>query len=101
MNKKPFSDVLAGLLAGTLATVPMTGIMEFLHRWPYPERDSLPPEQITSIVAARFGLKKRTDRRQLAALTIAQHFAFGAAMGSLYALTTSRLKGHPILKGAV
>ncbi len=95
---------LRGLLAGTLATVPMTLVMQSLHRWPYPERDALPPDQITQSIAgevrARTGVGESLDEAQTQALTLVNHFGFGAALGGVYALISPHIRAHPAFKGA-
>lgn len=95
------NSLLRGLLAGTIATAPMTLVMQALHRWPYPERDSLPPKQITFRIASSIGLKRKLDKPTINALTIVNHFGYGAAMGGAYGLFARRIKVHPALKGAI
>lgn len=90
-----------GILSGIIATLPMSLVMQILHRWPYPERDSLPPHQITKQVAKQVGVSKHLDKRQLKAVTLANHFGFGAAMGGLYELLWRRIPIHPVIKGSV
>lgn len=94
-----------GCLAGALATAPMTLVMQILHRWPHPERDALPPEQITEVIAEKaaeqVGAKETLDKPQLQALTLLTHFGFGAAAGAIYAFFAPKIPAHPALKGAV
>jgi uncharacterized membrane protein YagU involved in acid resistance len=92
--------LLKGVLAGTAATIPMSVVMQALHRWPRREMASLPPRQITYRITKRLGLVKKLDQSNLKGLTLLNHFAYGASIGGLYALITSRIKAHPILKGA-
>jgi uncharacterized membrane protein YagU involved in acid resistance len=94
-------QLVRGLVAGTVATVPMTVVMLKLHHWPYPERDSLPPEQITQEIAAQTGIKKYLNGSQQQALTIASHFGYGAGTGALYSLLFARLPVHRVAKGAI
>jgi uncharacterized membrane protein YagU involved in acid resistance len=89
-----------GILAGTAATVPMSVVMQALHRWPRREAASLPPRQITYRIARRTGAARQLDKNGLQALTWINHFGYGAGMGGLYVLLTSRIKAHPVLKGA-
>jgi putative membrane protein len=93
--------LLAGTLSGFAATFPMTMLMQILHRWPTPERDSLPPQQITEKFAARLSLKKHLDKPQLTAVVFASHFGFGAAGGVAYAAALGKLPLPPALKGSV
>lgn len=93
--------LLAGTLSGFAATFPMTVVMQFLHRWPYPERDHLPPQQITEKLAARVGIKRHLDEPQLTAAVLANHFGFGAAGGAAYAAAFGNVKLPPVLKGTI
>lgn len=105
LDKSDMSRFSKGLFAGALATVPMTLVMQAVHRFPAREPQSLPPEQITQTiageVAAQVGAKERLDRPQLQALTLANHFGFGAAAGGIYALLCPEIPAHPVVKGAV
>lgn len=96
---------IRGLFAGALATVPMSLVMQVLHRWPVREREVLPPQQITETfageAAAQVGVKEHLGKPQLQALTLANHFGFGAAAGGVYALLSPRVAAHPVVKGAV
>lgn len=92
--------LLKGALAGFVATVPMS--LSMLIGWmllPRREKYHLPPRLITEEITERVGLKKHMDENELIAATVASHFAYGAAFGSLYALfedqvpLPSRVKG--------
>ncbi|HEX2725772.1 MAG TPA: DUF6789 family protein [Beijerinckiaceae bacterium] len=92
-------DILLGAAAGLAATGPMTAVMKALHtQLPPGEQYPLPPRQITMNVARTAGVEpvRESDRK---ALTIASHFAYGAACGALYAGVADRLPGHPVAKG--
>lgn len=79
-------DLSSGALAGLLATVPMTLVMELLHRQlPRHERHSLPPRTVTMQVARATGQYQQLDKAQRLGLTLASHFAYGAITGSAYA----------------
>lgn len=92
---------LAGAAAGTLATVPMTLTMVWLHRQiPKNERRQLPPEQITMNIADELGLEKvLEDESEQNAVSLANHFAYGAAAGALYALLNEAADFSPAAKG--
>lgn len=76
-------DALAGAVAGLLATVPMTVAMEAMfRRLPRRERYALPPSQLTVRVIERREVGRRLPRRSHTALTLAVHFAIGAAGGA-------------------
>ena len=92
---------LAGGIAGFAATVPMTAVMEILHRWPRPERKPLPPRQITVRLAKSAGLERVASEPEARTVaTLASHFGYGAAAGAVYAPIAERVPGHPAVKGA-
>ena len=95
------NPLLAGALAGTAATVPMTIFMAAADAaLPESERYPLPPEQITATLARSAGVPTRPERPGWEAKTYAAHFGFGAAAGAAYAaLGADRLPGHPAAKG--
>ena len=82
MNAK---RILSGTAAGTLATIPMSALMFAWHRQlPWTEREPLPPAQITKEVTKAVGLHDELEHEGRLALTMASHFAYGAAMGAVY-----------------
>lgn len=92
---------LAGAIAGVAATVPMTAVMLYLHRQiPGKERRMLPPEQITKKIADQIGageiVEQETERE---AVSVVNHFAYGAASGALYALIAPKINLPPAVKG--
>src|SRR5438067_12696554 len=92
------ATLLAGALAGLLATLPMTVAMEAMHRYlPFWERQPLPPWQITMRVARAVGLHRRTEREQKRGLTMLAHFGYGAAAGALYAPLARALRASGAL----
>lgn len=96
------SRAASGLLAGLVATAPMTAVMLAGHaRLPRRERYALPPEEITVALADEAGLDAVVeDPVGRLAATLAGHFGYGAAAGLAYALSAARLRAHPALKGA-
>lgn len=88
--KKGLPAPVAGALAGAAATVPMTAVMLAAHRrLPPGERYPLPPAEITAELAegaAEAAGAPAPDPETLTPLVVAGHFAYGAAMGALYAL---------------
>lgn len=93
----------AGALAGLLATGPMTLVMLALHRWlPRSEQYPLPPRLITENLAERSGVEPiiASEGGKRAATWLA-HFGYGASVGSLYPLTTGRLKLPAVLRGVL
>lgn len=94
------AKLLSGVIAGCLATAPMTIVMELLHqRLPRHERYPLPPSEITTELTEEVGLRKQLNAEQHLALTLVNHFAYGAAAGGLYAVSAGRLPVTPIVKG--
>jgi uncharacterized membrane protein YagU involved in acid resistance len=102
MDVKP---ILGGLAAGAAATVPMSVAMEGMHRaLPRRERYPLPPRLVTERILTEklhlpLGLRREKKMR---AATWASHFAYGAAMGGVYALVEPRLASRlpPGISGA-
>jgi len=91
---------LKGALAGFVATAPMS--LTMLIGWmllPSRQKYHLPPRLITEKIIKRVGLRKHMNESQLAAVTVASHFAYGAAFGSLYALFEQRLPLSASVKG--
>ena len=87
------SKLLTGALAGCIATAPMTLAMEVMHRWlPPSERYPLPPSEITAKLTEEAGVAPQIDQGQHTALTLLNHFGYGAAVGAIYALLASRLR---------
>lgn len=91
---------LAGAVAGALATVPMTLVMIALHRrLPRRQRYPLPPRQITANVAARVGAGRLLTGDRMTAATLAAHFGYGAAVGSLYAVLADGRRAKNLYAG--
>ena len=92
--------LLAGAVAGCLATAPMTLAMTAMHRLlPRAERYPLPPSEITAEVSKEAGLDGRIDERQHIALTLLTHFGFGATAGGIYGMLARRVNSPPALGG--
>lgn len=91
---------LHGALAGAVATLAHTAVMFVLHpRLPHARRQPLPPLAITSEIAQRTGVETAQRGAGLKVATIASHFGFGAAAGSLYGPVEARLRGDRTLIG--
>jgi len=77
---------LHGAIAGGVATAPMTVAMELMHRFlPAREQYPLPPSLITAELAKEVKIDRQLDQHQHVALTLLNHFGYGAAAGALYA----------------
>jgi hypothetical protein len=86
-----------GALAGMIATLPMTIFMRSAWKWlPRREKYPLPPRQITRNVLKP---SSNLSEHQKKALTLALHFAFGAATGMAYGALEEKIPGHPAVKG--
>jgi len=98
-----FGRMIFGALAGFIATAPMSAVMLAWHRrLPRHQQDPLPPEQITVNALDVAGLDDELSRSQTAALTVFNHFAYGAATGSLYgALISTCRPASPLTSGIV
>jgi putative membrane protein len=70
--------------AGLVATVPMTVAMQWMHRrLPPPQKYPLPPRRITMRAAGKAGVRPHMDEPQRTTATLAAHFGYGTAIGSL------------------
>jgi uncharacterized membrane protein YagU involved in acid resistance len=97
--RSPFLKLMQGAAAGLIATIPMTLFMRFAWRQlPTNEQYALPPRQITRNF---FGPWRfwRMSRGKQAALTLALHFLFGAATGSLYGILEDKVPVQASIKG--
>jgi putative membrane protein len=75
---------LTGTAAGLAATVPMTVFMVVAHRLlPRGKQRELPPARITGAVLRAAGLKPPAEGTPTGTV-LANHLAYGAAMGALY-----------------
>ncbi len=89
----------AGVLAGLIATAPMSVTMLLLHKaWPETREAPLPPEEVTAEAAEGVGVRDDLGEPGLQAATVAGHFAYGAAAGALYALAVGTTR-QPLAVG--
>ena len=88
------SRLLIGAIAGIAGTMAMTSAMRRLHqRLPAKERYPLPPREIVDAAASPADPAARP-------ITIAAHFAYGAACGALLAAADPRMsRGGGALAG--
>jgi uncharacterized membrane protein YagU involved in acid resistance len=94
------AKMLRGATAGLVATAPMTIVMEVLfRRLPRRERYPLPPSEITAVVEHEAGVSHEVDRDDHLALTLINHFGYGAASGAGYGLIANALPLPPALRG--
>ncbi|HVH04692.1 MAG TPA: DUF6789 family protein [Myxococcota bacterium] len=93
---------LAGAIAGTTATAPMTVAMKALQqRAPSARRRAIPPREITRELARRAGLPPRRNGAAEDAATTASHFGYGGAIGALYPYTAAHLPAPTLVRGAL
>lgn len=87
--KRLVLDAAAGAMAGTAATVPMSGVMWGLQQLGFIGKQ--PPEEVTeaALDAAGVGRSEQTEDR----LTVANHLLFGALAGALFGAVHRRLPG--------
>lgn len=101
MNR-PIERIMAGAIAGCVATLPMTIAMELLHRrLPATQRQPLPPRKITMKALGPTGATDDLAEPQRLALTLVSHFAYGSAMGSLYGLVKDTVPIQAPTRGVV
>lgn len=106
MSGRVFS-VIAGLagkgvLAGLIATLPMTAFMLLMQRLlPKVQQFALPPERITAEIAERAGVKVHMNKAEQVAASLVSHFSYGANMGTFYIPFAKRVPLPPALKGAI
>ena len=82
----PLQRILAGSVAGLVATVPMTAVMTRLHaKLPQHEKEPLPPRKITEEMTSVAGIDDDLSEQEMTGLTILNHFGYGAGVGALYA----------------
>lgn len=92
---------ITGALGGFLATIPMTMAMVGLwSRLPVKDRYALPPREITEVTIKKISAHATAlNDKQMAGLSLAAHFMYGAATGALYPLIC-REPRQPLLFGA-
>jgi hypothetical protein len=94
--------LLAGAIAGTAATAPMTAAMKALQQGaPTARRRAIPPREITVELARRAGIYGQLDGASEDAATTAGHFAYGGAAGALYPYARAYLPGPTLVRGAL
>jgi uncharacterized membrane protein YagU involved in acid resistance len=87
-------ETVAGGLAGLIATAPMTLVMLGLNRvLPGQKNQVLPPEDITQEATAKTNIRHTLTEDQHKGLTLFNHFAYGAAVGTLFFPVTRLLSG--------
>lgn len=94
------SPILTGALAGCIATAPMTIAMEALFRLlPRPQQYPLPPSEITASVTDSAGIDQHLDQHEHVALSLVNHFAYGATCGAIYGTVARSVPVAPVVRG--
>ena len=84
MTRNGTRRLASGAAAGLVATVPMTAAMVAMHReLPAHERFHLPPRRITMRAAGKAGVSRHMGESHRTAATLAAHFGYGTAVGTL------------------
>ncbi len=94
-------DMVAGGVAGLMATAPMSLVMEALRQLlPSGERHALPPRHVMLRASHKAGLGRHVaGGARRTGVTLVAHFAYGGAAGSVFG-PLARLTGlSPILVG--
>jgi uncharacterized membrane protein YagU involved in acid resistance len=92
--------LLAGALAGLVATVPMTLAMEAMHdRLPPAEQYPLPPAEIAEQITGEPVGPHALGQGERAAAPLALHFAVGALAGAIYGPLAASLRPPPLAGG--
>jgi uncharacterized membrane protein YagU involved in acid resistance len=93
--------LVTGAAAGLAATVPMTVAMQAMHRsLPAWQRHPLPPRRITMRAAKKVGLRKHMDEPARTAATMAAHFGYGTAVGTIVGASAPRGTAKAAAAGA-
>ncbi len=89
-----------GMVAGTLATAPMSAVMLVAQR--RGAMGSQPPERVAEEALGHAGFDDTSERSQNLAASLA-HLAFGAGGGATFALVRRRLglPGPPVVQGTL
>jgi putative membrane protein len=91
----------AGIIAGAVATVPMSWAMEMMHRLlPARQQNPLPPREISERTLRKFGVRNDLGARQRFWFALIAHLGYGAAVGGIYQAASSS-KSTPVSHGIV
>ena len=100
MRKQLARDLARGAAAGFAATLPMSAVMHAGHqKLPWPDRGPLPPAKITGELLE--SVDAQVEPETGTSLTLANHFAYGAATGALFGALVGGRSAMPISAGVV
>ena len=92
----PMNGLVAGAVAGFVATIPMTLAMKAMHEYlPEEERYPLPPRLIVENAEEATGVEQELDEKDEHRLTLVSHFAYGTATGAAYGVAADALGIKP------
>jgi hypothetical protein len=92
--------VLAGAVAGALATIPMTVFWEVMHeRLPGEPPRPLPPREVAEGLAVKAGVRGDLSERNMQDLSLALHFGYGTATGALFGALAPRQPAAAVAAG--
>jgi putative membrane protein len=93
-------SLIAGGIAGLVATAPMSAVMLGLRRLlPRREQYALPPRQITVAATRKAGVDEHLDEPVRSLVTVVAHFGYGAAAGTMYAPLSRWVPLPPVAAG--
>ncbi len=90
--------IVTGVLAGFLATFPMSVVLLAGRRRIEPPPA---PKEISDEIQDRAGIGDELHEEQRRVAAVAGHFAYGAAAGGVYGLMPGERAGAPVLRGSV
>jgi len=90
------NGLVAGAVAGFVATIPMTLAMKAMHEMlPEEEKYPLPPRLIVENAEQAAGVEEKLDEKDEHRLTLASHFAYGTATGAIYGAAMNAMDAEP------
>jgi uncharacterized membrane protein YagU involved in acid resistance len=96
------NTIISGAVAGLAATVPMTAAMAAMHHMlPAEEQYPLPPRLITENALEAVELDNTLPEESEREMTMVNHFAYGTAMGAIYASGLQALNAKPSVANGV
>lgn len=92
--------ILAGALAGAVATIPMTMFWEAMHpRLAGEPPRPLPPREVAEALAVKTGRSRDLSEQQVETLALALHFGYGTVTGALFGLVVPQRRDGAVGAG--
>jgi uncharacterized membrane protein YagU involved in acid resistance len=96
------NQIVSGAIAGFTATVPMTAAMVEMHKHlPPHEQYPLPPRLITENALETIDAHDDLHEEDKTKLALGNHFAYGTAVGAIYAAGLKALGSKPTVANGV